>query len=149
MGHLPVILLETRELCLPCSVVFPLQAKVEPPKMPAAIPPISHGTHIPGPPPHPSSVSAAPNTYSSTCIRSKDDPTRGSQDFKNSSRSQRRSALLLRRLWYTCSRQEDGKSPFPWHANLEEQIIQDITFPSGSVQQNHWDKEPFNAIKTT
>lgn len=97
MGHLPAILLETRELCLPCSVVFPLQAKVEPPKMPAAIPPISHGTHIPGPSPHHSSVSAAPNTYSSTCIRSKDDPTRGSQDFKNSSRSPRRPALLLRR----------------------------------------------------
>lgn len=42
LGHLPVILLETREMCLPCSVVSPLQAKVEPLKMPAAILPISH-----------------------------------------------------------------------------------------------------------
>lgn len=64
----------------PESCVFPaqlyFQAKVDPPKM--LLPyPISQGTHTPGPaPPHPPSVSAAPNTYSSTGIRSKDGTTR-------------------------------------------------------------------------
>lgn len=41
-----------------------------------------HLTHIPEPSPHPSSVSAAPNTCTSTGTRSKDDPTTGPQDLK-------------------------------------------------------------------
>lgn len=65
------------ELCLPWPAVFLLHPRCLLPSSP------SHRAHADLDHHHiPSSISAAPNTYSSTCIRSKNDPTRGPQDFK-------------------------------------------------------------------
>lgn len=112
-------------------------------------PPISCGTHIPGPSPHPSSVSAALNTYSSTCIRSRDDPTRGPQDFKNSSRSPRRPAPASAQTVVHLLQARGWKIPVPLAHQPRGAKTQDITFPSGSIQKKHGEKEPFDAIKTT